>query len=138
MPDQQQAATIVSGVMENVRTAFIEKDPAKLSRELGHIVSSKQAGVVQNELAKLYSPKVSGGGVGAVQKFHDLKIIDMHKLDVQDSFSATISGLSVINASHWGHIDQRQVQFQLLLDLIEVEQQWQIADLTVIDIKEKK
>ena len=138
MPDQQEATTIISGVLENVRTVFIEKNPTNLSHELGNIISSKQADVLQKELAKLYSPKVSGGGVGSVQKFNDLKIINMRELDDSDGFSATVSGLSHIRAQHWGHVDQRQIQFQLLLDLIEVNQQWQIADLTVIDIKETK
>ena len=32
----------------------------------------------------------------------------------------------------------KQFQFQLLLDLIEVDQQWRLADLTVIDIKRAK
>ena len=63
---------------------------------------------------------------------NDLKVIDARELDEPDGFSATVSGSANISAQHWGHVDQRQVQFQLLLDLIEVKQQWQIADLTVI------
>ncbi|MCK5395859.1 MAG: hypothetical protein KAJ32_07695 [Gammaproteobacteria bacterium] len=137
-PDQQEAATIINRVLENVRVAFIEKDPTKLLRELDNIISTKKSDVLKKELAKLYSPKVSGGGVGSVQKFNDLKVIDARELDGPDGFSATISGSAIINARHWGHVDQRLVQFQLLLDLIEVKQQWHIADLTVIDIKESK
>jgi hypothetical protein len=138
LPDQREATTIVNRVLENVRIAFIEKDPAQLSLALGNVTSTKQADVLQKELGKLFSPKVSGGGVGAVQEFNDLKITDVRELDDPDGFSATISGLANISASHWGHVDRRQVQFQLLLDLIEVEQQWQIADLTIIDLKESK
>ncbi len=138
MPDQQQALTIVGDVLENVRIAFIEKKPGNFSRELGKVISSKQADVTKNDLAKLFSPKVTGGAVGAVQIFNDVQIINMRELNKPDGFSATISGSADISAKHWGHVDQRLVKFQVLLDLIEVNNQWRLTDLTVIDIKEAK
>jgi hypothetical protein len=138
MPDQQEALTIVDGVLENVRIAFIEKEPGNFSRELGKVISSKQADVTKNELAKLFSPKVTGGAVGAVQAFNDVQIVNIQELNNSDGFSATINGSANISARHWGHVDQRLVKFQVLLDLIEVNNQWRLADLTVIDIKEAK
>ncbi|TDJ29723.1 MAG: hypothetical protein E2O57_02435 [Gammaproteobacteria bacterium] len=135
MPDEQEALKIVNAVLENVRVAFIEKDPARFSRVLGQVISSEQAKTLRKELAKLFSPRVSGGGSSSVQAFSDMQINGMRELGAPDGFSATISGSVSINAKHWGHIDARQFQFQLLLDLIEVEQQWRLADLTVIDIK---
>ncbi len=138
LPDQQQALTIVGDVLENVRIAFIEKEPGNFSRELGKVISSKQTDVTKNELAKLFSPKVTGGAVGAVQVFNDVQIVNMRELNGPDGFSATISGSANISAKHWGHVDRRLVKFQVLLDLIEVNNQWRLADLTVIDIKEAK
>ncbi len=138
MPDQQQALTIVGDVLENVRIAFIEKEPGNFSRELGKVISSKQTDVTKNELAKLFSPKVTGGAVGAVQVFNERQIVNMQKLNDPDGFSATVSGSANISAKHWGHVDRRLVKFQVLLDLIEVNNQWRLADLTVIDIKEAK
>jgi hypothetical protein len=138
MPDQEQALSIVGDVLENVRIAFIEKEPGNFSRELGKVISSKQADVTKNELAKLFSPKVTGGAVGAVQAFNDVQIVNIQELNNSDGFSATINGSANISARHWGHVDQRLVKFQVLLDLIEVNNQWRLADLTVIDIKEAK
>jgi len=138
MPDQQEALTIVDGVLENIRIAFIEKEPGNFSRELGKVISSKQTDVTKNELAKLFSPKVTGGAVGAVQTFNNVQIVNMQELNNSDGFSATINGSANISAKHWGHVDQRLVKFQVLLDLIEVNNQWHLADLTVIDIKETK
>jgi len=138
MPDQQEALTIVDGVLENIRIAFIEKEPGNFSRELGKVISSQQADVIENELAKLFSPKVTGGAVGAVQTFNNVQIVNMQELHNTDGFSATINGSANISAKHWGHVDQRLVKFQVLLDLIEVNNQWHLADLTVIDIKETK
>jgi len=138
MPDQQEALTIVDGVLENIRIAFIEKEPGNFSRELGKVISSQQADVIENELAKLFSPKVTGGAVRAVQTFNNVQIVNMQELHNTDGFSATINGSANISAKHWGHVDQRLVKFQVLLDLIEVNNQWHLADLTVIDIKETK
>ena len=142
VPDQSQALSIVYGVLENSRVAFVEKEPESLLRVLGEVLddnlSSDKSVGLQKELAKLFSPKVTGGAVGAVQGFNELKIVNIRQLDKPQSFSTTISGSATINAKHWGHVDQRQVKFQLLLDLVEVENQWRLADLTVIDIKEVK
>jgi hypothetical protein len=138
MPDEQEALEIVDAVLENVRVAFIEKDPDSFALVLGRVISSEQDRALQKELAKLFSPNVTGGGASSVQAFSDMQINGMRELDEPDGFSATISGSASINAKHWGHIDARQFQFQLLLDLIEVDQQWRLADLTVIDIKVAK
>ena len=142
MPDQEQALNIVGGVFENVRVAFIEKEPAKFSRTLGKVfsetVTTEDFDGLQKELAKLFSPKVTGGALGAVQVFNDVEIVNVNELNDAAGFRTTISGSANISAQHWGHIDKRQVKFQLLLDLIEENKQWRLADLTVIDIKEVK
>ena len=143
LPDQQQALSIVDGVFENVRAAFIEKEPGKLSHELGKVISEKQIGAIhfdslKKELAKLFAPKVTSGAVGAVQMFNDLQIINVREMDKTNGFSTTIGGSANISAKHWGHVDQRRIDFQVLLDLVEVSNQWRLADITVIDIKEVK
>ena len=138
MPDQQEALTIVADVLENVRIAFIEKDPNSFSKTLARIVNPENVDITTNELGKLFSPKVTGGAVGAIQVFNDVKISNMRELDDPDGFSATINGSAYIKAQHWGHVDQRRIEFQALLDLVEDNKQWKLADLTLIDIKEVK
>jgi hypothetical protein len=138
MPDEQEALQIVSDVFENTRAAFIEKEPVSLERALAEVASPNQADALHKELAKLFSPPVAGGGSGSVQAFYDMKINSLRELDDPDGFSATISGTADISANHWGHTDRRQLQFQLLIDLIETNRQWRLADLTVIDLKEAR
>ena len=138
LPEEQEALNIVNAVLENVRVAFVEKDPPRFSQVLGEVISTEQDGTLQKELAKLFSPNVTGGGASSVESFSNMQINSMRELDDPDGFSATISGSAIISAMHWGHIDQRQFQFQLLLDLIEVDNQWRLADLTVVDIKQAK
>jgi hypothetical protein len=138
LPDEQQALAIINGVLENVRVALIEKEAASLSRVLGETVTPGQAEHLTSELAKLFAPQVTGGTVGAVNKFNDLQLVDVRKLSDMEGFSATLSGAATISAMHWGHTDQRQLKFQLLLDLVGVDDRWKLADITVIDLKEEK
>ncbi len=56
LPEPDQAITIIDGLFNNVRVAFIEKEPANFSRVLGVTVSSGQAELIKDELAKLFAP----------------------------------------------------------------------------------
>ena len=79
---------------------------------------------------------VTSGGFSSVKAFESIRLDTMRKLKDPDGFSANPSGSALITASHWGHVDQRKTQFQALLDLIEHDGHWQLADLTLIDIKQ--
>lgn len=143
LPEPDQAITIIDGLFENVRVAFIEKEPANFSRVLGDTVSSGQAelindGLIKDELSKLFAPEVTGGTVGAVDEFEDLQVTGIQELTDRHGFSATVSGGATISARHWGHTDRRNLKFQVLLDIVGDDDQWRLADLTVVDLKEIK
>lgn len=138
LPEPEQAITIVDGLFDNVRVAFIEKEPANFSRVLGDTVSSGQAELIKDELAKLFAPEVTGGTVGAVDVFEDLQVTGIQKLTDRHGFSATVSGAATISGRHWGHTDRRNLKFQVLLDIAGDDDQWRLADLTVVDLKEIK
>lgn len=138
LPEPDQAITIVGGIFDNVRVAFIEKEPASFSRVLGVTVSSGQAELIKDELAKLFAPKVTGGTVGAVDSFEDLQVTGIQELTDRHGFSANVSGAATISGRHWGHTDRRNLKFQVLLDIAGDDDQWRLADLTVVDLKENK
>ena len=135
-PDEQQAAAIISDVFENLRIAYIEKNPPALSQALDSVIEKNQTDSLTAELSKLFAPAMRRGGVGAVESFGDLEIDAIQPLDDPDGFRATVTGSATIQAMHWGHTDQQQLQFQMLLDLVDINNQWQLFDLTVIDLKE--
>jgi len=137
-PNEQQAMVIVGDVLENLRIAYLEKNPAASPRQLEKTLSKDHAGTLAIELSKLFAPAMKRGGVGEVKSFADITIKDIQPISDQDGFRAITTGSAVIQAMHWGHTDQLQVQFQLLLDLIEVDNQWHLADVTVMDLKGSK
>ena len=136
VPDEQQAERIISLILENLRIAFIEKRPDRLSKALAEVVAPDQVSILTRELSKLYAPGMKRGGTGAVKTFGDLQTKEIRALEGSDGFSAIVSGSTIIHAMHWGHTDQLELQFQLLIDLVEVDGQWRMNDLTVINIKE--
>jgi len=137
-PNEEQAHVIVSDVLENLRIAYLEKNPDSFFPELGKVIAGNEPGMLSAELSKLFTPAMKRGGVGAVKSFENIEINEIRELEDPDGFSATITGSALIQAMHWGHTDQLQVQFQLLLDLVEVDNQWRLADVTIIDLKKVK
>jgi len=138
LPEPDQAITIIDGLFDNVRVAFIEKEPVNFSRVLGDTVSSGQGELIKDELAKLFAPKVTGGTVGAVDEFEDLQVTGIQELTDRHGFSANVSGGATISGRHWGHTDRRNIKFQVLLDIAGEDDQWRLVDLTVVDMKENK
>ncbi len=70
--------------------------------------------------------------------FEDLQVTGIQELSDRHGFSATVSGAATISARHWGHTDRRNLKFQVLLDIAGENDQWRLADLTVVDLKEVK
>jgi len=138
LPNKQQAQVIVGDVLENLRIAYIEKNPAASARQLEKTLTKDHVGTLVTELAKLFAPPMKRGGVGEVKSFADFTIKEIQPISEQDGFRVITTGSAVIQAMHWGHTDQLKVQFQLLLDLVEVDNQWRLADVTVIDLKWSK
>ena len=138
LPDEEQAYVIVSDILENLRIAYLEKNPDLFSTQVGKVTAGNELEMLSTELSKLFAPAMKRGGIGAVKSFGDIEINEIRALENTDGFSATITGSAVIQAMHWGHADQLQVQFQLLLDLVEIDNQWRLADVTVIDLKGSK
>ncbi|MBE9564034.1 MAG: hypothetical protein IMF17_02235 [Proteobacteria bacterium] len=138
LPDEQQTQMIVSNVFENIRVAFIEKKPGQLSSALSKLVAPDQVDPLTRELSKLFAPAIKRGGTGSVKTFGELQIKEVRGLEDPDGFSTTLSGSAIIHAMHWGHTDQLKLDFELLLDLVEAGEQWQLSELTIVNLKESQ
>lgn len=135
LPDQQQARQIVADLLENLRIAYLEKNPVKFSTALTPLTAEERLEVLIPELSKLFAPPMRRGGAGAAAEFGDIAISQLRELENPDGFSATLTGTMLAQAMHWGHTDRLQLQFQLLVDLVEIDDQWRLADLTIVDLK---
>jgi hypothetical protein len=138
LPDNEQTQAIIADLLENIRIAYLEKNPPKLTAALEQLTAVERTQALAVELSKLFAPAMRRGGQGAVEEFDDIKIENIRELDKQDGFSATLTGSAMAKAMHWGHTDRLPLQFQMLVDLVEEGDHWRLADLTVIDLKELK
>lgn len=138
LPDEQQAQQIIADFLENLRIAYLEKNPPKFINALDQLTAKDKTKMLAPELSKLFAPPMRRGGVGALKEFGDIEISQLRELEDPDGFSATLTGTALAHAMHWGHTDRLQLQFQLLVDLVEIDNQWRLADLTIVDLKELK
>jgi hypothetical protein len=138
LPDKQQAKQIVADLFENLRIAYLEKNPLKRAVVLGQLTAGELTTEFTAELARLFSPAMRRGGEGSVNEFGDVEISQLRELADPDGFSATLNGTAVASAMHWGHTDRLRLQFQLLVDLVENDNQWRLADATILDLKQVK
>jgi hypothetical protein len=138
LPDEQQAQQIIADLLENLRIAYLEKNPPKLTMALGQLTAEDRTTMLEAELSKLFAPPIRRGGVGAIKAFGKFEISQLRELADSDGFSATVSGTALAHAMHWGHTDQLQLQYQLLIDLVEIDNEWRLADLTIVDLKDLK
>lgn len=138
LPDEQQAGEIVSGLLENLRIVYIEQEPSAFATALEAMITQNPPEMLASELSKLFATAMKRGGTGAVKEFAEIMVDEIRELEGPDGFRATVSGAALVQAMHWGHTDRLQLEFQLLLDLVEVENQWRLSDLTVINLKESQ
>ena len=138
LPDEQQAGEIISGLLENLRIVYIEQEPAAFASALEAMTAQNPPEMLASELSKLFATAMKRGGTGTVKKFGEIKVDEIRELEDPNGFRATVSGAVLVQAMHWGHTDRLQLEFQLLLDLVEVENQWRLSDLTMINLKESQ
>lgn len=135
-PSIDEAIPIVTTMLENIRTVWIERQADALKRELDKISASSDITALIEELSKLYSPEMKRGGNGSVVEFWDIEIDDLQTSKDSNDFNVTITGKTRILGNHWGHTDQLNLQFQMLLDITDEDDTWKLTDVTLIDLKE--
>ena len=81
----------------------------------------------------MFAVPTTGGGFGGVTALGDVRL---------ESQSATAAGISVlaswraqIQGQHWGHIDQRVINYRAVADIGVVDGFWKLLDLTVLEAK---
>ncbi len=133
LPDEKAAAQVVTGVLNNVNTAFLEKNPQAFDRVLLGIVADNELASVAAELKRAFAIRVTGGGVATVHGIEDLQIANITSLDGVDGFRVLASWVAKATGRHWGHVDLRDIRFRALMEFGFVDGAWKLAGLTVVD-----
>jgi len=133
LPDENAAAKVVVGVLNNVNAAFIEANPEALDRVLLGVVTGDEFASVEAELKRAFAIPVTGGGVATVNGIENLQISNITSLDGVDGFRVLASWTAKATGRHWGHVDLRNIRFRALMEFGLVDGAWRLAGLTVVD-----
>jgi hypothetical protein len=136
-PDEKTSAQILTGVLNNVNHAYLEKDPAALRQALGIVVPDDKLTDVEAELGRALAIKVAGGGIARVNAIENLTVKDITALEGITGFRSVAEWTAKAAAGHWGHAHRRTIRFRALVELVEVAGIWKLAGITVVDAKQK-
>ncbi len=136
-PAEPAAAKIITAVLDNVHTAYLERSETELARALGIIVAEEGYADVKTELSNALAIKVAGGGIARVNAIEGLVVKDIAAIDDGSGFRAVVEWTALASAGHWGHAHRRRIRFRALMELEEIEGAWKLAGLTVVDARQE-
>ena len=136
-PDQATSAKILSAVLANVNTAYLEKDPDALRRALQVVVAAKALTDVKEELDRALAIKIAGGGIARVDTVENVVLKDVTALEGRPGFRGVAEWTARASAGHWGHNHQRTIRFRALVELVDDGGAWKLAGITVTDARQE-
>ena len=135
-PDEETAARIVRDILENSAVAFLERDPEALDAALLNIVANEGLADVRTELARAFAVPTTGGGVASVESIRELELTDITELSTAEGFSVLAGWTETAAGRHWGHVDNRNLRFRALMDIVHDDDHWKLLGVTVVDIQQ--
>ena len=136
-PEETVAAQILTDVLANVNSAYVEKDPAALQQALQVVVSAPGLSDVQHELDRALAVRIAGGGTALVNAVKDVSLKNITALDDQQGFRAQAEWTAQASGSHWGHAHLRTIRFRALVELVDEQGAWKLAGITVTDARQE-
>jgi hypothetical protein len=137
-PTEVEAAKIISAVLDNVHTAFLELTESELARALSVVVAEGAYADVKSELNRALAIKVAGGGIARVNSIEGLAVKEIGAIEDRSGFRSVVEWTALASAGHWGHAHRRRIRFRALMELEEIESAWKLAGLTVIDARRER
>jgi hypothetical protein len=134
-PAEVAAAKIITAVLDNVHTAYLERTEPELTQALSVTVAEGGYTDVKNELSRALAIKVTGGGIARVKAIEGLVVKELGVIDDRSGFRSLVEWTALASASHWGHAHRRRIRFRALMELEEIEGAWKLTGLTVVDAR---
>ncbi len=134
-PAEAAAAKIITAVLDNVHTAYLERTEPELTQALSVVVAEGSYTDVKTELSRALAIKVAGGGIARVNAIEDLLVKDLGAIDDRSGFRSVVEWTALARAGHWGHAHRRRIRFRALMELEEIEGAWKLTGLTIVDAR---
>ncbi len=137
LPNQQEAAEIISALVSTLHTAHGLRNEERLHEALTLTVSEDHLDAVSQELRRALKIEILGGGVAQAKSISDVSVRDIARLDGRPGFQAYAEWSVDARATHWGHLHQRRMRFYAILDLAPIENKWKLLGITVVEVRQE-
>ena len=101
-----------------------------------HVSEAKVAEILP-ELRRAFAIVIQGGGSARVENIDQVVVRDIRKLANESGFQAQAEWSADARAGHWGHLHQRRMRFNALMELVPVERVWKLQGVTVLNIQQE-
>jgi hypothetical protein len=136
-PAEAAATKIITAVLDNVHTAYLERSEPELEKALNVVVAEGGFADVKAEMTRALAIKVAGGGIARVNAIKGLAVKDIGALDGRSGFRSVVEWTALASAGHWGHAHRRRIRFRALMELQEIDGAWKLSGLTIVDSRQE-
>jgi hypothetical protein len=134
-PSEDMACLVVGELLRRHALAFLERNPESRDRALSVLMAETAPAGVLRELERIFAIPTTGGGVAGVTALGQVQAESLSPVTDGEGFRMLSSWISEIKGQHWGHVDQRRVQFRALIDVGEIDGNWKLLNLTVLEAR---
>lgn len=136
-PDEPLSARIITAVLGNLHTAFLERTEPELRQALSVVVAEEGFADIEAELSRALTIQIAGGGIARINSVEDLVVKDLAALEGRTGFRSLAEWTALASAAHWGHAHRRRIRFRALMELEEIAGSWKLTGMTVVDVRQE-
>jgi hypothetical protein len=137
LPEEKKAAEIIGKLVGNLHSTMLLRDETRLQGAIGMHVSEAKVAEILPELRRAFAIVIQGGGSARVENIDSVVVRDIRKLANESGFQAQAEWSANARAGHWGHLHQRRMRFNALMELVPVERVWKLQGVTVLNIQQE-
>ncbi len=135
-PDREAAAKIVAQLAGNLHNALQLREESRFQDAIALSVSRQQLDEVLPEVRRALAIEIQGGGTARVDSIDDVVVKDIESLD-GGGCRTLAEWRADASAGHWGHLHQRRMRFNALMELKPVGDAWKLIGLTVVIVRQE-
>lgn len=131
----QSSPQIIAHTLQNIKLAYLQKDPDEFRRTVEQFIEKKQLDEIVYELNQAFAIPVLTGGVASAENIEVIQLDETTTYDSNKHFRTLVTMTVQARSQHWGHADIRIINFRALMELKKIDDNWQLMDFTVLDVK---
>ncbi|MGI9509130.1 MAG: hypothetical protein ACR2QJ_07265 [Geminicoccaceae bacterium] len=135
-PDRNAAGEIVAKLAGNLHDALKMPEEARLHDAVAVSVAEQSFEQVMPEIRRALEVEIPGGGKAMIDGVTDVELAEVESLG-GGGFRTSATWHAQARAGHWGHIHQRRMRFNALIEAMPLGGAWKIVGLTVLDVQQE-